>query len=148
MSYASVEQLSEDFVRFTLRPLAEIIERPLSTLIPLPEAFVKFSMDALLRGSTESRFNAYRTGLASGFLTVSQIRRWEDMPPVPDDTGDVFRQPLNEADAALANLNQKANILGTLIRAGFDAKDAAKSVGLTIKHTGDSPVTTRPDEEL
>jgi HK97 family phage portal protein len=130
MSYASVEQLSEDFVRFTLRPLAEIIERPLSTLIPLPEAFVKFSMDALLRGSTESRFNAYRTGLASGFLTVSQIRRWEDMPPVPDDSGDVFRQPLNEADAALVTTKQKTDIYTALIGSGMDEATARRIAGL------------------
>lgn len=130
MSYASVEQLSEDFVRFTLRPLAEIIERPLSTLIPLPEAFVKFSMDALLRGSTESRFNAYRTGLASGFLTVSQIRRWEDMPPVPDESGDVFRQPLNEADAALVTTKQKTDIYTALIGSGMDEATARRIAGL------------------
>ena len=130
MSYASVEQLSEDFVRFTLRPLAEIIERPLSTLIPLPEAFVKFSMDALLRGSTESRFNAYRTGLASGFLTVSQIRRWEDMPPVPDDSGDVFRQPLNEADAALVTTKQKTDIYTALVGSGMDEATARRIAGL------------------
>jgi HK97 family phage portal protein len=130
MSYASVEQLSEDFVRFTLRPLAEIIERPLSTLIPLPEAFVKFSMDALLRGSTESRFNAYRTGLASGFLTVSQIRRWEDMPPAPDESGDVFRQPLNEADAALVTTKQKTDIYIGLVGSGMDEATARRIAGL------------------
>jgi len=79
MSYGSVEQLSEDFVRFTLRPLAELLERALSTLIPLPEAFVKLNMDSLLRGSTESRYNAYARGLASGFLSVGEIRRREDL---------------------------------------------------------------------
>lgn len=130
MSYASVEQLSEDFVRFTLRPLAEIIERPLSTLIPLPEAFVKFTMDALLRGSTESRYNAYRTGLAAGFLTVSQIRRFEDMPPAPDNAGDVFRQPLNEGDAALVTTKQKTDIYSALIGSGMDEATARKISGL------------------
>lgn len=130
MSYASVEQLSEDFVRFTLRPLAEIIERPLSTLIPLPEAFVKFSMDALLRGSTEARFNAYRTGLAAGFLTVSEIRRREDLPPVPDESGNLFRQPLNEGDAALVTTKQKTDIYSALIGSGMDEATARKISGL------------------
>jgi HK97 family phage portal protein len=130
MSYASVQQLSEDFVRFTLRPLAELIERPLSTLIPLPEAYVKFNMDSLLRGDTESRYNAYKTGLSGGWLTVGQIRKLEEMTPVPDDSGDVFRQPLNEADAALVTTKQKTDIYIGLIGSGMDEVTARKISGL------------------
>lgn len=130
MSYSSVQQLSEDFVRFTLRPLAELIERPLSTLIPLPEAYVKFNMDSLLRGDTESRYNAYRTGLSGGWLTVGQIRKLEEMTPVPDDSGDVFRQPLNEADAALVTTKQKTDIYIGLIGSGMDEASARKISGL------------------
>ena len=130
MSYASVQQLSEDFVRFTLRPLAELIERPLSTLIPLPEAYVKFNMDSLLRGDTESRYNSYRTGLSGGWLTVGQIRKLEEMTPVPDDSGDVFRQPLNEADAALVTTKQKTDIYIGLVGSGMDEASARKISGL------------------
>ena len=145
MSYGSVEQLSEDFVRFTLRPLAELIERALSTLIPLPEAFVKLNMDSLLRGSTEARYNAYAKGLASGWLSVSEIRRSEDLSPIDDEAADAYRQPLNEADASLAAARQKADILGILVRAGYDPADAAKIIGLDVKHTGAVPVTVSTD---
>lgn len=130
MSYASVEQLSEDFVRFTLRPLAEIIERALSTLIPLPEAFVKFSMDALLRGSTEARFNAYRTGLSEGWLSVNQIRKWEDLPAIADPSADAYRQPLNEADAGLAATRVRTEIYVSLINSGMNPADARRIAGL------------------
>jgi hypothetical protein len=145
MSYGSVEQLSEDFVRFTLRPLAELLERALSTLIPLPEAFVKLNMDSLLRGSTEARYNAYAKGLASGWLSVSEIRRSEDLSPIDDQAADAYRQPLNEADATLAAARQKADILGILVRAGYDPEDAAKIIGLDVKHTGAVPVTVSAD---
>lgn len=130
MSYGSVEQLSEDFVRFTLRPLAELIERALSTLIPLPEAFVKLNMDSLLRGSTESRYNAYAKGLASGWLSVSEIRRSEDLSPIDDDSADAYRQPLNEADAALAAARQKADIFSILVGSGMSPEEAKKVAGL------------------
>lgn len=130
MSYGSVEQLSEDFVRFTLRPLAELIERALSTLIPLPEAFVKLNMDSLLRGSTESRYNAYAKGLASGWLSVSEIRRSEDLSPIDDDSADAYRQPLNEADAALAAARQKADIFAILVGSGMSPEEAKKVAGL------------------
>lgn len=130
MSYGSVEQLSEDFVRFTLRPLAELIERALSTLIPLPEAFVKLNMDSLLRGSTESRYNAYAKGLASGWLSVSEIRRSEDLSPIDDDSADAYRQPLNEADAALAAARQKADIFAILVGSGMSPEEAKRVAGL------------------
>lgn len=130
MSYASVEQLSEDFVRFTLRPLAEIVERALSTLIPLPDAFVKFSMDALLRGSTEGRFNAYRTALSEGWINVNQIRKWEDLPAIDDPAADAYRQPLNEADSALAAARIRTEIYVSLVNSGMSPADAKKVAGL------------------
>ena len=130
MSYGSVEQLSEDFVRFTLRPLAELVERALSTLIPLPEAFVKLNMDSLLRGSTESRYNAYAKGLASGWLSVSEIRRSEDLSPIEDESADAYRQPLNESDAAIAAARQKADVFAILIGAGMTPEEAKKIAGL------------------
>jgi HK97 family phage portal protein len=130
MSYGSVEQLSEDFVRFTLRPLAELIERALSTLIPLPEAFVKLNMDALLRGSTEARYNAYAKGLASGWLSVAEIRRSEDLSPIEDSSADAYRQPLNESDAAIASARQKADVFAILIGAGMTPEEAKKLAGL------------------
>jgi len=130
MSYGSVEQLSEDFVRFTLRPLAEMVERALSTLIPFPEGFVKFSMDALLRGSTESRFNAYRVGISEGWLSINQVRKWEDMPAIQDSSADSYRMPLNEADSELAAARIRSEIYVSLVGSGMTPAEAKKVSGL------------------
>ena len=130
MSYASVEQLSDDFVRFTLRPLTEKIERALSTLLPRPEAFVRFTMDSLLRGSTQARAEAYRTGLSAGYLTVAEVRRLEDLSPIDEENVNSLRQPLNEADAALASTRQRAEVYSLLISSGVDAAEAKRISGL------------------
>ena len=126
MSYSSVVELNAAFVSYTLRPLAEKLERALSILIPLPEAFTRLSMDALLRGSTRERFEAYRIGLSEGWINVSEIRRLEDLVPVNDAAADAYRQPLNQADSALASARQKADVYAILIGAGIDPAEAKR----------------------
>ncbi len=141
MSYNSVEQQNLAFVQYTLRPLVEMIERPLSTLILLPDAFVKFSMDSILRGTTKDRYDTYRVGLQEGWLNVNDIRKFEDFSPI--DSGDSYRMPLNEADAETAMLSTKVDIVAKLVQAGFSPADAARLVGIQVAHTGAAPVTVQ-----
>ena len=126
MSYSSVVELNAAFVSYTLRPLAEKIERALSLLIPLPEAFARLSMDALLRGSTRDRAEAYRIALSEGWASVSEIRRLEDLAPIDDPSANAYRQPLAQADAAIASAQQKANVYSALISAGMDPAEAKR----------------------
>jgi HK97 family phage portal protein len=126
MSYSSVVELNAAFVSYTLRPLAEKIERALSLLIPLPEAFARLSMDALLRGSTRDRAEAYRIALSEGWASVSEIRRLEDLAPIDDPSANAYRQPLAQADAAIASAQQKANVYAALIGAGMDPAEAKR----------------------
>jgi phage portal protein BeeE len=126
MSYSSVVELNAAFVSYTLRPLAEKIERALSLLSPRPEAFARLSMDALLRGSTRDRAEAYRIALSEGWASVSEIRRLEDLAPIDDPSANAYRQPLAQADAAIASAQQKANVYSALIGAGMDPAEAKR----------------------
>ena len=67
MSFASVEAQNLSFVQHSLRPLLERLEQALSPLLPEPDGFIKFNLDALLRGTTLERFDAYTKGLREGF---------------------------------------------------------------------------------
>jgi HK97 family phage portal protein len=75
------------FVQHTLRPLVERIESGFNFLLRsegLPDgAFVKLSLDGLLRGSNSERLDSYTRGIAAGFYTVDEVRAWEDLPPLP-----------------------------------------------------------------
>jgi len=140
VSYASVEQTNLAFVQYTLRPLVEMVERPLSTLLLPPDAFVKFSMDSLLRGTTRDRYETFRIGLQEGWLSVNDIRKMEDQTPLDD--GDSYRMPLNEADAPTALLRVQTEIAGSLVRSGYDPAEAASVAGLPpISHSGLAPTT-------
>ena len=137
MSYASVEQNGIQYVTHTLRPYIEKIEEGYSRLLD-GRAFMKFNVDGLLRGDQASRYTSFSTGLQSGFLSINDIHRLEDMPPV--DGGDSYRVPLANVDinaANLAEMQSKAEIAQRLILAGFDPAEVLATVGLpAIGHTG------------
>jgi hypothetical protein len=137
MSYASVEMNGINFVTHTLRPYISKIEDGYQKLLT-GRAFLKFNVDGLLRGDQASRYAAFSTGIQSGFLSINDIHRIEDMSPV--DGGDVYRVPLANVDIAAANLaemDKKVLMAQRLITTGFDPTSVLASLGLPdIVHTG------------
>jgi HK97 family phage portal protein len=136
-SYASVEQNAIQFVTHTLRPYIEKLEWAYSRLLPA-QAFLAFNTNGLLRGDFNSRISAYATGLQSGFMSVNDVRRLEDMRPT--EGGDQYRVPLANialTDTGLVAENEKTNMVKALIQVGFDPEETLKAFGLpVIPHTG------------
>jgi HK97 family phage portal protein len=139
MSFASVEAQNLSFVQHSLRPLLERLEQALSPLLPESDGFIKFNLDALLRGTTLERFDAYTKGLREGFLSLNDVRSSEDLSPL-GEAGDQYRVPLQNIDAADARdvgLKLRAEIASSLIQVGFDPKAVTEAVGLPpMAHTG------------
>ena len=77
-TYANVQDDTRFFVTFTLRPLAIKIEEALSTLLPRGQQ-AKFDFNSVLRGDTQTRYDAYETGLRAGFLTIDEVRALEGL---------------------------------------------------------------------
>lgn len=59
--------------------------------------FLKHNLAGLVRGDTETRYNAYAVGRQWGWLSANDIREWEDMNPIED--GDVYLSPMNMVPA-------------------------------------------------
>lgn len=139
MSFASVEAQNLSFVQHSLRPLLERIEQALSSLLPEKDGFIKFNLDALLRGTTIERYDAYTKGLREGFLSLNDVRAVEDLSPL-GEAGDQYRVPLQNIDAADAKdvgLKLRTEIAAQLIQVGFDPAAVNEAVGLPkMKHTG------------
>ena len=139
MSFASVEAQNLSFVQHSLRPLLERLEQSLSNLLPEPDGFIKFNLDALLRGTTLERYDAYTKGLREGFLSLNDVRAVEDLAPI-GESGDQFRVPLQNIDASDAKdvgLNLRADIVSKLVQVGFDPEEVLKAVEMVpISHTG------------
>jgi len=141
-TYSSVEQNNIAFTSMTLRPIVQKLEGAFSTLLSAEaggeNAFIRFSMDGLLRGDSNSRFAAYSNGLQSGWLTVNDVRRLEDLPPV--EGGDIARVPLANiaiTDAGIVAEDKKVLMANRLVTAGYDPKEVLAALDLPeIKHTG------------
>ncbi|MFT3810542.1 MAG: phage portal protein [Micropepsaceae bacterium] len=97
-TYSNVEQESTMLVRNALGPLAARIEaamlRDLLTPDVRADLYVEHDLAGLLRGDTAARYAAYRIGREWGWLSPNDIRRTENLPPIPD--GDLYTSPLNQ----------------------------------------------------
>lgn len=101
-SYASVEQFMLSFVVHTLTPWVKKIENRINyDLVPIEDQdniFFEFKLDGLLRGDIQSRYRAYATGRQWGWLSVDDVRGFENMNPLPSGTGKKYLMPLNMED--------------------------------------------------
>ncbi len=149
MSYASVEQNAIQWVTQSLRPYVHKVEMAHTKLLP-DGVFMRMNMDALLRGDTASRFAAYSTALQSGWSSINDVRRLEDMAPV--DGGDALRVPLANVDLPAANVvetEMNVSMAVQLISAGADPEATLAAFGLpAIPWTAaPEPVADEPDDE-
>lgn len=96
-TFSNIEHQSIEFVRDTIRPIATRIEQAMNAKL-FSEAerekyFVKFNLDALLRGDTKSRYEAYGMAIRDGWMSRNEARGLEDLNP--EKGLDEFILPLN-----------------------------------------------------
>ncbi len=99
-TFSNIEQQSLEFVKYTLSPWIKRWEQRLNlTLLSGRERelgiYIKFNVDALLRGDIKSRFEAYKMGVEARILNANECRDMEDRDAY--DGGDQFWAPLNMA---------------------------------------------------
>lgn len=136
-SYASVEQTNLAWVTHGLRPIIQKIEGALTPLMARYQngayAFIKFNLDGLLRADISTRMTAYSTGLQSGFLTINDVRRLEDLAPVDNESANTVRVPLANVNIDAATLSaesERVTMAQQLIGSGFDPEATLAALGL------------------
>lgn len=109
-SFASVEQMSLEFVMYTLMPWLVCWEQEISRSLLLPSEqeiwFAEHLVSGLMRGDMKSRYDAYAIGRQWGWLSADDIRELENMNPLPDGQGKSYLVPLNMASAGTPNQPQ------------------------------------------
>jgi HK97 family phage portal protein len=87
---SGIEELSRGYVTFVLMPWLvrwqQLISKDL--IIATDQYFVEFLTEALLRGDIEKRYSAYNIGRNGGWLATNDIRRPENMNPIPGGDDD------------------------------------------------------------
>ena len=111
----NIEHQSMEFVMHTIRPWCVRWEDELERKLIAPSEFniqyVHLTMDALLRGDTKTRYDAYGVGRTHGWLSANDIRQFEDMDPLPGEQGDLYL--VQQAQAPI-------NLLSDLIQSEID----------------------------
>lgn len=86
-TYSNVSEENLQLVRWSLLPWISRIEQKLTDYIPRGQS-VKFNVDALLRPDTKTRYEAHAIAIDKGFLTVDEVREFENREPLDEDPDD------------------------------------------------------------
>lgn len=93
----NIEHQGLQFVIYTLLAWIKRIEGAMMRDLLLPaerkNLYIEFNVSGLLRADQKSRYEAYALGRQWGWLSVNDIRRLENLPPVAG--GDIYLTPLN-----------------------------------------------------
>ena len=87
-TYSNIEQQNRAFYSDTMQNVLTTYELETTyKLLPSFERnegiFTAFNVDAMLRSDIESRYNAYRTGIEAGYITIAEVRKKENLPFIP-----------------------------------------------------------------
>ncbi len=90
-SFSNIENMSREFVAYTLNPWVCRWEQALARALLSEEEkkkyFFKFNVDGLLRGDYVSRMQGYSVGIQNGFMSPNDVRELENMDLIPDELG-------------------------------------------------------------
>lgn len=93
-----IEEQTIQFVQHTLLPLIRKVEEAFeATLLQGTNYQVRFVTTGLLRGNMAARQAFYQALWGLGAISGDEIRRFEDLPPIPGGRGGEFYRPLNMA---------------------------------------------------
>ena len=70
--------------------------------------YMEFNMTALLRGDLKTRAEHYASARTSGYMSVNDIRKLENMKGI-GPKGDIYIQPLNYAEAGTVSDTDNSN---------------------------------------
>lgn len=111
LTYANIESQQIDYVQDALLPWARRIESSFDAKFPRGTE-LKIVLDGLRRGDTATRYEAHKVGLEAGFLTIDEVRAYEDLPPLnqaPDLPAPNELEPATETPAIEADPDGSEN---------------------------------------
>ncbi|MEK5038916.1 phage portal protein [Sporosarcina sp. FSL K6-3457] len=119
-THTNIEQQEQEFYNSTLLSILTMYEQEMTYKLFLDSEidagfYLKFNVDAILRGDLKTRYEAYRIGVQGGFLKANEARGKEDLPP--EEGGDELLVngnmiPISRAGEAYMKNNARITIDG------------------------------------
>lgn len=125
VAYASTSNARIEYVQSAIEPIVSLLEDAYSDFIPGDDTYVKFNLNALLRGDPKARHEAYSVGLQNRFLKVDEVRALEDMQPFGESNGGGFLDTPNSVV-----VDPRVTEAVALIGAGADPAETLAALGL------------------
>ena len=97
-TYASVEQQSIEFVRYTINPYVVSIEQSIDKALLVAPYTYRMNLNGFERSDIRTRYLSYATARQWGWASANDIRELEDQNRI--DGGDTYLTPLNMVNAA------------------------------------------------
>ncbi len=85
-TYSNASQQQEEYYKDTLLPILTMYEQEDTYKLLLDSEleaniYLRTNVDVILRTDIKTRYEAYRTAIQSGFLSVNEVRSTEEKPP-------------------------------------------------------------------
>ena len=87
VAYASTSNARIDYVQSAIEPIVVLLEDAYSDLLPGDDTFVRFNLNALLRGDPVTRSQSLNTQAQAGVITKQEWRDLEDYGPADEAPG-------------------------------------------------------------
>jgi HK97 family phage portal protein len=104
-SYSTVEAVAQQFVKFSLHPWLERLEKTFRRCVLTPAErrqgiYARHNANGISRGDFLTRVQGYASMIQNGILSINEAREREDMPPI--EGGDEHRQQMQMTSATAA----------------------------------------------
>jgi HK97 family phage portal protein len=142
-TFSNIESQQIAYMQSTLMPWLRRWEQEINRKLigdDEQKVYAEFLAEELLRGNTLERYDAYRMARESGWLSVNDIRKRENLNPV--EGGDSYIQPLNFIDSNLAN-----EVQGGAIEGRAWLHDSVKRAVAIIRNSCTRKMEKMTDEE-
>ena len=132
VTYANREQRALDFLTFAVQWWLSRVEEAWSALLPRG-TYLKHNAAALLRTDVKTRVEVAAIRLQNGITNVDYERELDDLPPIPDGAGQVYKQA--SAPVAPPAELQRAEAAISEIRTAMMARPEPQQLQFTMPET-------------
>lgn len=112
-TFSNIEHQGMEFAVHTLGPWLvrweQTILRDLMAGSERQRFFPEFIVAGLMRGDTQSRYEAYQKAVQGGWMSPNDVRMLENLPPIPN--GDIYLMPLNMAPLGSQTMREQRSAL-------------------------------------
>lgn len=83
IKYQNLEMSTQQYLMDSINPDLVVIQEILGLYLPAGQ-YARWSTGGFLRADLKTRYESYKLGLEAEFLTVDEVRVWEELGPMPD----------------------------------------------------------------